>query len=119
MEELVKSFSDYASALIVKRWVELIVLAVMLILWRWWMGHKLRDRISALEARDVWPGISQVITVHGDVNVQNYADQLRSAIEEEDDPEPYGDAQESSSNAAWRWPYLRPVARWHEYRVDG
>ena len=81
MEELVESFSDYASALIVERWAELIVLSIMLALWRWWMGHKLRDRITALEAQDSSSGISQVITIHGDVNIHDYDRQLRDAIE--------------------------------------
>ena len=81
MEETVKSVLDYASALIVKRWAELIVLGVMLTLWRWWMGHKIRDRIAVLEARDSSSGISQAITVHGDVNIHDYDRQLRDAIE--------------------------------------
>ena len=81
MEELVESFSDYASALIVERWAELIVLSIMLALWRWWMGHKLRDRITALEAQDSSPGISQVITVSGDVNIHDYNRQLLDSIE--------------------------------------
>ena len=74
-------FQDYASALIVERWAELIVLSIMLALWRWWMGHKLRDRITALEAQDSSSGISQVITIHGDVNIHDYDRQLRDAIE--------------------------------------
>ena len=44
-------------------------------------GRGYKKRIAALEARDISPGISQVIAVHGDVNVHNYAHQLRSAIE--------------------------------------
>ena len=53
----------------------------MLALWRWWMGHKLRDRITALEAQDSSPGISQVITVSGDVNIHDYNRQLLDSIE--------------------------------------
>ena len=81
MEELVKSVLDYASALIVERWAELIAFGVMVTLWRWWMAHKLRDRIAALEEQDRTSGISQVITVHGDVNIHDYGRQLRHAIE--------------------------------------
>ena len=81
MEETVKSVLDYASALIVERWAELVVLGVMLALWRWWMGHKLRDRITALEAQRNSSSISQVITVHGDFNTHDYGRQLRETIE--------------------------------------
>ena len=81
MEETVKSILDYASAFIVERWVELIALGVMLTLWRWWMGHKLQDRITDLEAEHRSSGISQVLTVHGDLNIHDAGNQLRAAIE--------------------------------------
>ena len=81
MEELVKSVLDYASALIVERWAELIAFGVMVTFWRWLMMHKLRDRIAKLEEQDRTSGISKVITVHGDVNIHNYNRQLLNAIE--------------------------------------
>ena len=59
MEKIVNSTTDYVSALIVERWAELLVLAVMLALWRWWMGYKLRDRIAALEVAKAQPAESQ------------------------------------------------------------
>ena len=77
MEEAVKGVTDYASALVVERWAELIALGVMLALWRWWMGHKIRDRIAALEARqdappanvsptiNFSPTISPRVEIHG------------------------------------------------------
>ena len=81
MEETVKSVLDYASALIVKRWVELIALGVMLILWRWWMGHKLRDRIAALEDRARSPAINQTVYFNIGVDAHDHDRQLRNAIE--------------------------------------
>ena len=81
MEEAVKSVVDYASALIVKRWVELIVLCVMLILWRWWMGHKLEDRIAAVEAQVRSSGLNQTFNFYAGADAHDHDRQLRNAIE--------------------------------------
>lgn len=64
MEDAIKAVSDYISALMIDRWVEILTLGVMIALWRWWMGHKLRDRIAALEAKQDAPpaNISQTIS---------------------------------------------------------
>lgn len=80
MEEAVKFLSDYALALIVERWIELVVFSVMLALWRWWMGHKLRQRISALERRASMPAINQTFNFNAGSDANDYDRQLQNAI---------------------------------------
>ena len=81
MEELVSSVSAYVSALFVERAAELIVLGVMLLLWRWWMGHRLRDRIAALEAQASTPAIHQAFNFSVGDGARDYDRRLRNAIE--------------------------------------
>ena len=51
MEKFVKAVADYGIALIVERWLELIVVVVVLVIWRWFTLHKVRSRIDALEKK--------------------------------------------------------------------
>ncbi len=84
MEQVIRPVVDYAVTLIVERWPEAILVVGMIGVWRWLMGHKLRNRIAALEARERSSGISQVITVHHHGNViHDYGHQLRDAIDAE------------------------------------
>lgn len=81
MEELIKTVSDYVSVLVVERWAEFLGLAFMVALWRWWMGHKLRDRIAALEARLSGPYINQTFIYNAGTDADDEERQLRAAIE--------------------------------------
>ena len=81
MEELIKTVSDYVSVLVVERWPEFLGLAVMVALWRWWMGYKLRDRIAALEARLSAPYINQTFIYNAGTGTDDDERQLRVAIE--------------------------------------
>ena len=51
MEEIIKTVLDYVSTLIIERWVEIAMVFTGAVIYRWWMGYKLRDRIVALEAQ--------------------------------------------------------------------
>ena len=65
MEKFVKAVADYGIALIVERWLELIVVVVVLVIWRWFTLHKVRSRIDALEKKANQPTVIQ--NFHGDV----------------------------------------------------
>ena len=77
MEEVIKAVTDYTFSLIIDRWAEILTLSVLIALWRWWIGHKLRDRIAALEAKqdappanvsptiNFSPTVSPQIEIHG------------------------------------------------------
>ena len=81
MEEITGfDVAHYFATLIDERWLEIAVGLSLLALWRWLMGHKLRNRIVALEAKERSSGINQVITIQGDVT-QNYGRHLRDAID--------------------------------------
>ncbi|MCY4496773.1 MAG: hypothetical protein OXC14_05750 [Rhodospirillaceae bacterium] len=79
MEEIIKSISDYVLALIVERWIELALFGGAVILWRWWMGYQIRDRISALEAR---PAITQTFNFNSGADAHDHDRQLQNAIED-------------------------------------
>ena len=45
------SVVDYIVSLVVERWIEMLVLAIMISLWRWFMGYTLRTKLNAQHNR--------------------------------------------------------------------
>lgn len=59
MEETVQAVLGWATKLVVERGPEIAVAGVMIVLWRWFMGHKYQRQIDALRA-----GQSSPVTVN-------------------------------------------------------
>ena len=89
MEEFAKSVLDYVSALAVERWAEILVFGMTLAVWRWTMGYRLRNRLSAEfdeklaaireEMQKAIPTVVNVTTVAGLMDSQA----IRTALREE------------------------------------
>ena len=45
MEGTIQSIADYTGRLLVERWLELIIIAIIVGVWRWLIGHNLRKKI--------------------------------------------------------------------------
>ena len=55
MEETVQAVVGWATKLAVERWPEIAATSLMIVLWRWFMGHKYQRQIDALRAAQSSP----------------------------------------------------------------
>jgi len=80
METALDQISHWAGWLVKERWPEILVIVATLSVWRWWMGHKLRNRITTLETKQNTPPVSPAVngcnvTVEGGIHLtHNYYD---------------------------------------------